>query len=157
MPCSDPCTGGLTVNAVLDSSGNLLEGSATVMGGGILGVLPGTTLLSGPILGIAFVPKSLIMNPPVPAIQVVFEATTIEPKLGLTSRFYGINFYQFFPGGDYPDLLKKIDFTKDFVTDTALNTPIVSLKPIPEPSSILLFGSGLAGLAGWRYRKGVKA
>ena len=25
--------------------------------------------------------------------------------------------------------------------------------PIPEPSTILLFGSGLAGLAAWRYRK----
>ena len=26
-------------------------------------------------------------------------------------------------------------------------------NPIPEPSTILLFGSGLAGLAAWRYRK----
>ena len=28
-----------------------------------------------------------------------------------------------------------------------------SLGTIPEPSTILLFGSGLAGLAAWRYRK----
>jgi hypothetical protein len=32
----------------------------------------------------------------------------------------------------------------------------VSTTPIPEPSSMLLFGAGLAGLAAWRYRKGMK-
>ncbi len=30
-------------------------------------------------------------------------------------------------------------------------------EPIPEPSTLLLFGSGLAALAGWRYRKRVNA
>ena len=29
----------------------------------------------------------------------------------------------------------------------------ISTAPIPEPSTMLLFGSGLAGLAAWRYRK----
>jgi len=29
--------------------------------------------------------------------------------------------------------------------------------PIPEPSTMLLFGSGLTGFAAWRYRKTVKA
>ena len=31
-----------------------------------------------------------------------------------------------------------------------------STDPIPEPSTMLLFGTGLAGLAAWRYRKSVK-
>lgn len=29
-----------------------------------------------------------------------------------------------------------------------------TMAPIPEPSTMLLFGSGLAGLAAWRYRRG---
>ena len=34
---------------------------------------------------------------------------------------------------------------------------LIQADPIPEPSTILLFGSGLAGLAAWRYRKSVKS
>lgn len=32
-----------------------------------------------------------------------------------------------------------------------------STTPIPEPSTMLLFGTGLAGLVAWRYRRGVAA
>ena len=34
---------------------------------------------------------------------------------------------------------------------------VANINPIPEPSTMLLFGTGLAGLMAWRYRKGVKS
>ena len=37
------------------------------------------------------------------------------------------------------------------------NTNPGGADPIPEPSTLLLFGTGLAALAAWRYRKGVNA
>lgn len=38
-----------------------------------------------------------------------------------------------------------------------LNAKGEGVNPIPEPSTMLLFSSGLAGLAAWRYRKSVKS
>lgn len=43
-----------------------------------------------------------------------------------------------FRGVDFPDIVLA-QYTKQ--------------APIPEPSTVVLFGSGLAGLAAWRYRK----
>lgn len=40
--------------------------------------------------------------------------------------------------------------------DNIVVNPTTAPNPIPEPSTMLLFGSGLAGLAAWRYRKSVK-
>ena len=34
---------------------------------------------------------------------------------------------------------------------------LIQADPIPEPSTLLLFGSGLAGLGWWRYRRSVNA
>ena len=59
--------------------------------------------------------------------------------------------------------------THSFLVRVLVSQPNISYKfsinspdpfsvsaPIPEPSTMLLFGTGLAALVGWRYRKGVK-
>ncbi len=39
------------------------------------------------------------------------------------------------------------------VESTNLFTASVGMQPVPEPSTMLLFASGIAGLGAWRYRK----
>ena len=39
------------------------------------------------------------------------------------------------------------------VNSTNLFTASVGTQPVPEPSTMLLFASGIAGLGAWRYRK----
>jgi len=54
--------------------------------------------------------------------------------------------------GDEKTLLLA-GFEEAIVRGDAGGEGFVDLNPIPEPSTIFLFGSGLGGLAGWRYRK----
>jgi hypothetical protein len=71
-----------------------------------------------------------------------------------------LNWGSDFVGFDYTDLTIAENATVSAtITFTTEHTPTTepTPAPIPEPSTIFLFGSGLAGLAAWRYRKTVKA
>ena len=46
----------------------------------------------------------------------------------------------------------SFSFDRVFAT-SGLNRPIYILSPVPEPSSVVLFGLGLAGLSGLAVRK----
>ena len=59
-----------------------------------------------------------------------------------TSAELMFSFYNI-PGGWYLDNVSVTDLPYD--------------NPVPEPSTWLLFGSGLAGLVAWRYRTGKRA
>ena len=58
--------------------------------------------------------------------------------------------YRFFTGGGGAGVADGGTILWDWRIDMVVST-------IPEPSTILLFASGLAGLAAWRYRKRTKA
>ncbi len=45
----------------------------------------------------------------------------------------------------------NIGFTGELTTPTNPTPP--SPAPVPEPSAVLLFGTGVAGLLGWKFRK----
>ncbi|MDH5575660.1 MAG: PEP-CTERM sorting domain-containing protein [Nitrospirota bacterium] len=52
----------------------------------------------------------------------------------------------------------EVDFQNlGFTAELSTPGPGPGPASIPEPSTMLLFGSGLAGLAAWRYRKSKNA
>jgi hypothetical protein len=57
--------------------------------------------------------------------------------------------------GDEKTLLLA-GFEEAIVRGDAAGEGFVDLNPIPEPSTIMLFSSGFAGLAAWKYRKKVR-
>lgn len=48
----------------------------------------------------------------------------------------------------------RIDSMYDYALSVDFRLPDEAPSPVPEPSTLLLLGGGLAGLAGWRKRRG---
>lgn len=66
------------------------------------------------------------------------------------------------PGFESGEARVALDFANGPLNDSSTLRHIVffenlQVNAIPEPSTMLLFGSGLAGLVAWRYRKGEKS
>ncbi len=66
----------------------------------------------------------------------ISEGGTVEFHPGFLA---GGNILQAFPDGDF--------------TAAGYQVARVTVSAVPEPSTLFLFGSGIAGLIGWRYRK----
>ena len=145
--------GGLTISANFDNTGAFGGGIATVTAGvPTLGIPNGTVVLGGPLIAGEFT-ESIPGFPGFTMAQFVFEATTKNALLEISSDLIYVSTKQIPLGiGDGP-----IDFTSDFATDAILGSVTFSVnriaEPIPEPSTMLLLGTGLAGLAAWRYRR----
>ena len=145
--------GGLTISANFDNTGAFGGGIATVTAGvPSLGIPNGTVVLGGPLIAGEFVDG-------IPGLfdttiaQFVFEATTKNALLEVSSDLIYVSTQQTV---DLPRN-EPIDFTSDFITDAFTGSVTFSVnriaEPIPEPSTMLLLGTGLAGLAAWRYRR----
>lgn len=62
------------------------------------------------------------------------------------------NFYLRWSGNDVSGSGSRDEFALDNLRITAFSTNAIQASTVPEPSTLILFGSGLAGLALWRRK-----
>ena len=139
---------GLIANGVISSAANVPFGSA-YMGLDELATDPIEFTLPTDVLRVgAFVtgaPGMLTIDV-LDALDVVLETHSIA---AVTVGSWGTNFLGIQTPG-----IRKVRFNGDFLVLDKLTFETAAAAAVPEPSTILLLGSGLAGLVAWRMRKG---
>jgi hypothetical protein len=152
---SDPLSGlvDFIINWSVDSSGKLLSGGTmaeTVKTGktAIIKGVPygaGIVLLTGPVIAFGW------DNIPVPVINKAFFDFAIFPTTGalVTAGVWPANVTTNIAGfADDPSLIWPSNWWNS-TTSFTLNKTKADKAPTPEPGTLMLMGTGLAGMAGY--------
>ena len=147
-------------NFVYDDDGNLIEtNNESAWRGGVNDALPGFIMPADPIVGFNYRQEFALQDEAVDEATIFSLGNTVSLSIGEFTNTLQIleengldpdarEFKYYAPGLGL--ILVEEGLTPN-LQDHEFRVELVS--SVPEPSTVVLMGSGLAGLMGWRYRK----